>query len=457
MVAVDDATLLYVTQVQPRYVGERLSQVYTFTDNKFFMVNTGYENPDTKNHIFSSDLDICQTYAHDYWAQNHNIWINDPISNTDDPATPTVDTANAGSSESDVEISSFDNDTDHSSQVVNILGSDPVLTDLSSYGYTKDCTAPEYDWHENKLCREGCPDGFHADDVWGACLPCNDHKCSTCDTKLYECDSCFDWANLKQDKTCECPTTFKYEARNTICNIGTCENGKLEFNEGCETKDRYSKDDGCHLCQIERGWVCTHPKNATVSSCREACGNGIVSKSENCEYQGLDRSPGCNAGTCKANHGWFCDKAEPKSNCKQVCKSPEECLGWVDSCLEWWQDDTCRGAAERGSAKYMECVYSFIADNKGRCTWPEWLPCKSLDECTELAHQCSTFTESDCLKSGTNPETCFDEFIADYPGYKVLKLVTSEQDCQMRGTNGWLEREAAKNCQLKRLHPQVFR
>ena len=187
------------------------------------------------------------------------------------------------------------------------------------------------------------------------------------------------------------------------------------MNEDCETSDMWSHD-GCFHCQEERGWKCVWNEEAKESRCFEVPGDGIVTGKEQCDYKS-NRSPGCKTDATIAP-GWFCDKSEPDSVCHQVCDSAESCVGFVEKCLGWWQNDTCYGGHARDSAEFADCAFQFIAENKGRCEWPSWAPCDSLASCRDLAKDCSSFLDSECMATGArDPESCLNEFLLDYPHY----------------------------------------
>ena len=77
-----------------------------------------------------------------------------------------------------------------------------------------------------------------------------------------------------------CTVELGYNCATTPCKP-ICGDGLVRGTEVCDDGNTYGGD-GCNgTCRIELGWNCTA---ASPSVCHEVCGNGIITKSEQCRH-----------------------------------------------------------------------------------------------------------------------------------------------------------------------------
>jgi fibro-slime domain-containing protein len=96
---------------------------------------------------------------------------------------------------------------------------------------------------------------------------------------------------------------------------GSCGDGIIERNEGCDDGNTTSGDGCSRICQVEANWIC--PKEGEPCQNLAKCGNGILTSDEVCDDGNTASSDGC-SGDCKTiEKGYQC--RVPGKPCTPKC------------------------------------------------------------------------------------------------------------------------------------------
>jgi cysteine-rich repeat protein len=85
---------------------------------------------------------------------------------------------------------------------------------------------------------------------------------------------------------------------------GGCGNGVLDPGEQCDDGNKAAGDGCSSICQIPRGWTCTHP--GTPCTIAEVCGDAVLAASEACDDGNVYGGDGCSADCRNVEVGWYC-------------------------------------------------------------------------------------------------------------------------------------------------------
>jgi fibro-slime domain-containing protein len=96
---------------------------------------------------------------------------------------------------------------------------------------------------------------------------------------------------------------------------GSCGDGVIERNEGCDDGNTTSGDGCSRICQVEANWYC--PKEGEPCQNLAKCGNGILTSDEICDDGNTTSGDGC-SGDCKTiEKGYQC--RVPGKPCTPKC------------------------------------------------------------------------------------------------------------------------------------------
>jgi fibro-slime domain-containing protein len=96
---------------------------------------------------------------------------------------------------------------------------------------------------------------------------------------------------------------------------GSCGDGIIERNEGCDDGNTTSGDGCSRICQVEANWSC--PKEGEPCQNLAKCGNGILTSDEVCDDNNTNSGDGC-SGDCKTiEKGYQC--RVPGKPCTPKC------------------------------------------------------------------------------------------------------------------------------------------
>src|SRR5664279_1501070 len=96
---------------------------------------------------------------------------------------------------------------------------------------------------------------------------------------------------------------------------GSCGDGIIERNEGCDDGNTTSGDGCSRICQVEANWNC--PKEGEPCQNLSKCGNGILTSDEVCDDHNTNSGDGC-SGDCKTiEKGYQC--RVPGKPCTAKC------------------------------------------------------------------------------------------------------------------------------------------
>jgi fibro-slime domain-containing protein len=85
---------------------------------------------------------------------------------------------------------------------------------------------------------------------------------------------------------------------------GTCGDGVMERNEGCDDGNTISGDGCSRICQVESNWNC--PKEGQPCENLAKCGNSILTSDETCDDGNTVSGDGCSADCKTVEPGWQC-------------------------------------------------------------------------------------------------------------------------------------------------------
>ena len=85
---------------------------------------------------------------------------------------------------------------------------------------------------------------------------------------------------------------------------GTCGDGIIERNEGCDDGNTVSGDGCSRICQLENNYDCPTPGQPCVNIAQ--CGNGKLTSDETCDDGNTVSGDGCSADCSKVESGWQC-------------------------------------------------------------------------------------------------------------------------------------------------------
>ena len=176
---------------------------------------------------------------------------------------------------------------------------------------------------------ESCDDGNQVEGD-GCGMLCDVEKGWTCQGGPSECSiTCGDGIVVVGLEECDdggaepgdgCDSACKIEAEWSCAGepsaCDACGNGVVGGSEECDDgPDLHGDGDGCDvLCEVEAGWDC----EGTPSACATTCGDGIIVGAEECD-DGPDlhvEGDGCSV-FCVVEEGWYC--SNQPSNCATKC------------------------------------------------------------------------------------------------------------------------------------------
>jgi fibro-slime domain-containing protein len=96
---------------------------------------------------------------------------------------------------------------------------------------------------------------------------------------------------------------------------GTCGDGVIERNEGCDDGNTISGDGCSRICQVESNWNC--PKEGQPCENLAKCGNNILTSDETCDDGNTVDGDGCSKDCSKVEPGWQC--RVPGKPCTPKC------------------------------------------------------------------------------------------------------------------------------------------
>jgi cysteine-rich repeat protein len=97
-------------------------------------------------------------------------------------------------------------------------------------------------------------------------------------------DGCPEYPDVNQEDT-------DGDGVGDACDLQTCGNGAIEFEEVCDDGN-WTAGDGCSLsCMVEEGWTC----GGEPSLCTAVCGDGVVLGAEECDDGNTDDGDGCSS------------------------------------------------------------------------------------------------------------------------------------------------------------------
>jgi cysteine-rich repeat protein len=85
---------------------------------------------------------------------------------------------------------------------------------------------------------------------------------------------------------------------------GTCGDGVIERNEGCDDGNTVSGDGCSRICQVESNWYC--PQEGQPCQNLAKCGNGILTSDETCDDGNTVSGDGCSADCKTVEKGFQC-------------------------------------------------------------------------------------------------------------------------------------------------------
>jgi len=137
------------------------------------------------------------------------------------------------------------------------------------------------------------------------------------------CDDNNTFINDGCSSSCQLESGYICSGSPSVC-VSTCGDGVKAFDEGCDDgPDRITDNtDGClYNCTIQRGWSCIPLQNGT-SNCSEVCGNGVKTKTENCDDGGIADGDGCDQN-CQYENGFDCTEDDSGiTTCIRIRDSP---------------------------------------------------------------------------------------------------------------------------------------
>jgi fibro-slime domain-containing protein len=96
---------------------------------------------------------------------------------------------------------------------------------------------------------------------------------------------------------------------------GSCGDGVIERNEGCDDGNTTSGDGCSRICQVESNWNC--PKEGQPCENLAKCGNGILTSDETCDDGNTLDGDGCSKDCKTVEKGWQC--RVPGKPCTPSC------------------------------------------------------------------------------------------------------------------------------------------
>lgn len=96
---------------------------------------------------------------------------------------------------------------------------------------------------------------------------------------------------------------------------GTCGDGVIERNEGCDDGNTISGDGCSRICQVESNWNC--PTEGQLCENLAKCGNSILTSDETCDDGNTVDGDGCSKDCSKVELGWQC--RVPGKPCTPSC------------------------------------------------------------------------------------------------------------------------------------------
>lgn len=148
--------------------------------------------------------------------------------------------------------------------------------------------------------------------------------------ELYD-DGSNDGFGANSNCTAPLPGFYCYESDPDVPNecFTQCGDGLVAGHETCDIL--YTSDEGClnqpSCIGSEPGWACVGGDSGTPSVCTEICGDGVLTKNEECDDgDGLRAVPdeesllnGC-SNECLVVEGWECHSAlGSTSRCNKIC------------------------------------------------------------------------------------------------------------------------------------------
>jgi fibro-slime domain-containing protein len=117
-------------------------------------------------------------------------------------------------------------------------------------------------------------------------------------------------------RICQVESNWECPEQGKPCkNLAVCGNRHLTSDETCDDGNTVDGDGCSHDCkEVEPGWQCRVPGKA----CTPKCGDGVVSGVETCDDGNTTSGDGCSA-TCHLEIGWKCDKGTPNKCTKTTC------------------------------------------------------------------------------------------------------------------------------------------
>jgi fibro-slime domain-containing protein len=139
---------------------------------------------------------------------------------------------------------------------------------------------------------------------------------------------------------------------------GSCGDGIIERNEGCDDGNTASGDGCSRICQVESNWICPDPGKACKNLAE--CGNGILTSDETCDDGNTADGDGCSKDCKTVEKGWQC--RVPGKPCTPSCGDG------VKSGTETCDDSNSKAGDGCSATCHLELGFKCDTGNPTKCS-----------------------------------------------------------------------------------------